>query len=572
MNRKGSQWRKAGNAPRAGQQASRRGAVSETTGAAERLLDRLILIGMLVFTFLACCYPLTDTDIWWHLRTGQLIWQRGEVPRTDWYTFTDAGRPWIDLHWGFQLFVTLLYSVGGVRLLVLAKALFLTLAVAVAWHAAGRRMPAWLKACCWLPPIINISGRGEVRPEFVSLAWLAVWLWVVMRLESRPRLVWVLPLVTVCWVNFHGLFALGLVVGAAYALDRAVRTLARSRCGLEPAPPGPTPRTLVWAGLLIAMACFANPYFARGAAFPLTLYQKFTVDQEFYAARVLEFVKPIDFVRQHGWRYVPLLSEIALWLATAGSFIWLAFARRWNVFRLTLFVLFSHLAWEAQRNTNVFSLVSGVLLCANIGDDLALRTTHGGLPAEFTSWRIWRWAGGVVVCGLILSVFTGDWARFMGEGKPLGLNEAEAWFAHGASRFAGRAGMPQRAYVAHFGQAAVYEFHNGPERKVFMDPRLEVMTQETFAAWEWIGKWIVAGDLQWQEVLRDEQGNLPAVVLDSRYSRDLIDGLYRTPGWRLVFADQAAALFLDDATAQRLELPAVSPDPLKYPPGMRPGK
>ena len=66
-----------------------------------------------MWLFLACCFPLTDTDLWWHLKTGQLILAEGRLPQVDWYTYTDFDKPWIDLHWGFQLLVTALYGRGA---------------------------------------------------------------------------------------------------------------------------------------------------------------------------------------------------------------------------------------------------------------------------------------------------------------------------------------------------------------------------------------------------------------------------------------------------------------------------
>ena len=36
----------------------------------------------------------TDIDFWWHLRTGQLIAESGQVPRADPFSFTAAGRTW----------------------------------------------------------------------------------------------------------------------------------------------------------------------------------------------------------------------------------------------------------------------------------------------------------------------------------------------------------------------------------------------------------------------------------------------------------------------------------------------
>ncbi|HEX7506648.1 MAG TPA: hypothetical protein VF550_07735 [Polyangia bacterium] len=46
--------------------------------------------------------------------TQQLILERGEVPRTDWFSYTNAGRQWIDLYWLFQVGLALLYRIGGV--------------------------------------------------------------------------------------------------------------------------------------------------------------------------------------------------------------------------------------------------------------------------------------------------------------------------------------------------------------------------------------------------------------------------------------------------------------------------
>src|SRR5690349_20348483 len=88
--------------------------------------DHVLLGIVLAWTFLALCFPLYDTDFWWHLRTGELIFARGEVPSVDMYTFMDSERPWIDLHWGFQLLIAGLYHLGGPTLVILVKAITIT--------------------------------------------------------------------------------------------------------------------------------------------------------------------------------------------------------------------------------------------------------------------------------------------------------------------------------------------------------------------------------------------------------------------------------------------------------------
>ncbi|MFO1022879.1 MAG: hypothetical protein U0903_19610, partial [Planctomycetales bacterium] len=76
---------------------------------------------LFALTFLMCIFPMRDTDFFWHIKTGELIWQKMTIPSHDWYTYMDADRPWIDLHWGFQLLMAALYGVGGANAAILLK-------------------------------------------------------------------------------------------------------------------------------------------------------------------------------------------------------------------------------------------------------------------------------------------------------------------------------------------------------------------------------------------------------------------------------------------------------------------
>src|SRR5215831_16285045 len=83
---------------------------------------RALLFALPAAAFLLGCHPLADFDIWWHLRAGQLILETGRVPRVDVFTYTNAGRPWIDLYWLYQVALALVFRAGGGSALVLLKA------------------------------------------------------------------------------------------------------------------------------------------------------------------------------------------------------------------------------------------------------------------------------------------------------------------------------------------------------------------------------------------------------------------------------------------------------------------
>ncbi len=531
----------------------------------ETIGDRVLFALVLLWSFLSMCFPLYDTDFWWHLKTGQWILEGNGIPFVDLYTFTDSDKPWIDLHWGFQVLIAILHRLGGVPLVTLVKSGIITAAVAVAWRAGGAHLPVWKKTVLWVLPIICIAGRGNERPEMLTQLFLAMWLWIARQTDWRPGLIWFLPLLQVVWVNCHALFVLGLVVGFCYAVDAVIRDLAKGRYGLEPRTAGPDLRTVGIVGVIVAVCCLINPYFEEGALFPLTLYRKFSVEKEFYSQNIGEFHPPIDFIRKFGFRNVYLLAEVGTWLLTFFSFAWLLITRRkWSLFRLMLFAGFSHLAWQASRNTNIFAFVSAFIACENFAD---ARSTSSHTTASRPIPSLINATTGmtVLMAGLCVAVVTGWWNEFAEKNKPFRLGEASNWFIHDAAKFAGQPGFPRRAFVANNGQAEVYVYHNAPECRVFMDARLEVCTQQTFELFNRVLGSMAVSDPTWQNLFRD--GELPVVILDSRTARASINGMLMTPGWRMVFADRSAAVFLPNERADRLRLPLADPTPLFDPDG-----
>src|SRR5436305_557499 len=107
------------------------------------LIDASLVLLFLGLTFLLAIFPLKDADFYWHLRTGDLIRKTGQIPRVDFYTFTRAGTPWIDLHWIFQLGISWLNEQGGVPALTLAKSAISCAAVLLLITARRRSWPIW---------------------------------------------------------------------------------------------------------------------------------------------------------------------------------------------------------------------------------------------------------------------------------------------------------------------------------------------------------------------------------------------------------------------------------------------
>jgi hypothetical protein len=259
------------------------------------------------------------------------------------------------------------------------------------------------------------------------------------------------------------------------------------------------------------------------------------------------------------FRNIYFTAELALWCLAAFSFVRLGLQKRWNVMRLLLFLGFSHLAWEATRNTNIFALVAAVVTCANLEEARQLR---GATSPGHRAFRF-NLAASAFYAVLSLCVVTGVWNLLGEKNKPFGFGEYPGWYIHSACLFAAQPKFPNHAFVMNNGQAGVYIYHNAPYRRVFMDARLEVCSRKTFELCDQIRNRMAAADGGWAlSIPRDDKDRLPVVILDTYQSNAEIKGMLQTPGWRLVYADPTAAVFLDESEAKKIPLPAVSAEPL----------
>lgn len=643
-----------------------------------RAFDRVLIGPLLCLAFLLACYKLIDTDIWWHLRGGEWILQRGRVPRLDPFTFGSADRVWVDLHWIFEVLVAVAYRVGKMPAVTL-----LTASVTCASVAAGlaaRRRPWCIAASvvCWLPALLMMSARLDPRPEIFSMLYLAAFFAALMRSSDSPRWMWFLPGVQLLWVNTQGLFVLGPIMIGFFLAGEALRDWRTGRVADR------RWRHFVGASLAVIAACFVNPYFAAGARLPLELFTKISDTGSPYKSYINEFYSPLEFGRRTDYQlvrqsvYFPTLYFLllvlaasfvvpVLWTATrdgvarsrdarrrarmASPDVWLAVMAAitciellgaatlpgsnlpgWLVavgtaagtimivlgmagglilaraswaagllaaaaglgmglamdylrstmfgvlpgplavpggmnllaaaiavavalalrhesdfFRTGIAAAFIYLSLQAVRNLNMFGLVAGILLSENINQWLARLSAEGTM--RWADIRV-KWIFRLSVLGVLTTslgiVPTDAFRRWTGDYRKFGLDESGLRFPHAAVEFAGGSELPDRALVYDIGLAALYVFHNAPEKKVFMDPRLEVPTLETFQTYVRIEQSLERQDDEWVEPLRRLGASL--IALDHNQHNASEATLLARSDWRCIYFDALAAVFVSDAS------------------------
>ena len=506
-----------------------------------KVADAVLVALFLALTFLLGVFPLNDTDFWWHLRTGDLIRQNGQVPRLDWYSFGAATHPWIDLHWGFQVGLSWLYQMGGIDATNVAKCVITTLSVAILLFAKRREWPIWVMILTWLPALLLLGGRMYVRPETVSLLYLAIDLAVLFRIGRYPRLAWILPVVQVLWVNTQGLFAFGPLVIMMALIDAALQRGAFSHERRT------WWRTVLAACLATGFACLLNPYGIHGALFPLKLID--TMSNPIFK-RIMELQPIFDFIDDVGFDSLPLQIHFLTLLLGALSFlvplVWRVLVRirdasvmaedivvskrktrkpkvkteSWTLspFRLMLYATFSYLSFRATRNSHQFAAVVGTVTAWNFGEwgaAIAERRLTRKPSAEKSSLALVpRLSVSALVALAIALVGGGQFYAWAKEGRLVGWGERPLWFAHDASKFAGSPGMPERFVVFHNGLAGLFEYYNSPDQKVFADARLEVMGSETYGEDLDLAKTIVNQQPNWSDRVEKLGPKAPGALLD----------------------------------------------------------
>ncbi len=568
----------------------------EAASGGLRLFDAVLVAFFLALVFLLGVFQLRDTaDFYWHLRTGDLIRKSGEIPRVDFYTYTREGQPWIDLHWLFQVGMSWIHERGGVPALTFAKCAITCAAMLLLITARKRTWPVWAMVLAWLPALLVLSGRMYIRPETMTLFYLACFLAVLIRWDRRPRLAWFLPFAQMAWVNSHGLFILGPIVLAFALIDAALRrgafSMVRRRWWT----------TVVPASAATAAACLVNPYGIRGALYPLELAS--TMGSPKFSATIAE-LKPIpDFIAESGWGVVPLQIQFAALALGALSFIvpiLSAAASRirgstpepideppakrskkgkepkgtrptrarkptapadapddgWriSVFRLLLFAAFSLLSFQATRNSHQFAAVVGAVTAWNFAEWAGTRRKRpvpdGGDAGHVAGVR----PRVVALLALILLTFavgSGGFYAWAGEGRRLGWGEEALMFPHAAVKMSGLPGSPDRCVTFHNGHAALYIHEYSPEapgepgKTVFTDPRLEVTGVELYSRYLELKNRLSSGDPAGMADL-ESQGR-PTVIADHEHNSEVGAGVLANSRWRCVWFDPIASVFVHDS-------------------------
>ncbi|HEY1659038.1 MAG TPA: hypothetical protein VGG14_11875 [Candidatus Sulfotelmatobacter sp.] len=181
-----------------------------------RVFQAILFLGL----FTLAVRNVDDPDVWWHLKTGEYIAAHKSVPRTDPFSSTRFGQPWVAHEWLTDLGLYELYRATGLAGPILLFAVMVTAALIVLYLRCGSA--AYVAGAITLLGAFATRPVWGVRPQIISLLMTSFWLLILERSEKNPELLWWTVPLTLLWVNLHAGFALGLAVYAVFILGALI--------------------------------------------------------------------------------------------------------------------------------------------------------------------------------------------------------------------------------------------------------------------------------------------------------------------------------------------------------------
>jgi hypothetical protein len=405
--------------------------------------DNALFVVLWVFVFLFPVTKIADFDLFFHLRLGEWLLEKG-IYRLDTFSYTAEGRPQYLLEWLSNGILYIAYKYMGYTGLGLLKASMFSCLVFLILKTLGV-LRANRTALCAALTIVTfayaVRFRLDLRPYYFTYICLAAFIYIfhLYRRDGDKRVLYLLPAVQLLWSNTHG----GMIIGPPLAtLFMATEALRKKKFA-----PWIIPALLsVWA------ASALNPHgpgpfkallsFAPGAGGELG---------ELGEWQGLD----MNLLWGYGLRYT-----LGFQILVLGAFVWLlreALKRRFDLFNI---ILFSGSLYYSIRHVRLMDLSSIILAPMFF---MALEDAMG---------RIKKYSSILNITACILMLYLLVFSVAGGGTYSFGFGKKEGIFPDGAIKFLDENNITGRQFNTI--TAGSYMLWASPGRKVFIDGRLIV--------------------------------------------------------------------------------------------------
>jgi hypothetical protein len=473
-----------------------------------------------------------DGDLGRHLTLGGYILDNFRIPQRDLFSHTLAGLPLTPHEWLSQVLFALANRLGGLNGVVMLSAILIAITFSLVFHQCASRSQSPS-----LSLVLSILAAGAAslhwlaRPHLFTLLLVVLWTGELERIRTgaTPRF-WIFPGLMLLWANLHGAFIAGFVLLGFYLAGELVEWSSK-KAGEESRTSSRSAvvesrgriRTLLLAGSASFLASLVNPAGPRLWETSLGFLRN-----RYLVGHTAEYLPP-DFQTPTAW---PFLLMIVLSILLLGS-------GRWRAGATPVLVL---AAWTAMglysiRNVPLYAVIGGPILAAAAGawlqSESALapwRRLDQRLDSVEASLRGHLWPAmaiflaALAFAGGIRLDFTAQGNRFDPDVFPVAAVdwlESQSLTGNGFNHF------PWGGYLL---------YRLWPEMRVFIDGQTDFYGESFTRQYEQV----IELREGWREVLGRYETSWVLVPPGSALGQ----ALSQEPGWREVYRDQTASIFI----------------------------
>jgi hypothetical protein len=460
-----------------------------------------------------------DPDFWWHIRIGQWMVENGRLPATDIFTYTAQSHVWTDHEYLTEVLMWLIYSKAGAIGIGLFFGL-ITYAGFYLIYRQVRRQPFVFVALGLALGAVAGAPIWGPRAQMITFALTCLELyWLQGYLSGRSRSLQFFPLVMALWANLHGGWVIGFVwLGVA---------LVAELIGWLWEPSNPAHRAHV-RFLAIITAASAVAVLATPHGFNLILYPFQTVASDAQQRLIVEWFSP-DF---HQIYLRPF--ELMVLLLIAGFAI-----RRPSLYEVLLSLAGLALALQSVRNLALFVAAATPVLVNSYSEYWKEITKARGWKPSLPTQPIFA----VITAVTLLVITLVTVVHIAGETSPNHQQTitATTYPVGAADWLAAHPDVGTRMYNQYgWGGYLAYRFYPQPNRRVFIFGEAALMGDRLLNDYQ---------DIQtlrsdWKALL--DKNGVDYIV----YNRGeaLANVLATEPGWKLVYQDSVAVIYVRAAT------------------------
>ncbi|MFH1454415.1 MAG: tetratricopeptide repeat protein [Armatimonadota bacterium] len=474
-------------------------------------------VAFLIIVIRQCFYYIFSGDIWWYLAVGKYILSAHRILKTEIFSFSAPGYPWIDQTWLAEVIFYCVYQINGFAALNVFKILIITAVFLVLFKVCLIRKASFFPAILAVLLAVLFARGNEffgVRSYLFTYILGALYLLFLYGYKSSKNKFWLFGAsgIMLLWVNSHGGFIYGFIFSGAFLIEEFINMLKNKKSDFT------VIGIFFTVNLLITLV---NPWG----------YQVWNVLQLLKSGAseftLMEWKKPQIF---GDWLkyFIYLCFVNILYLLNRGK----------KVSDFVILLALDYLFLLAIRNTPIFAMFTAPVLAVSI-NDLISRVKSVNLDRLK---RIEKPASAVIIIILIIYsffVFRGMNIHYLSQEMELFPKDGAAFLK--ANEFSSNIFNP-------YEWGGYLTFNLYPQYRVYIDGRFSCYPPEVYE--DYIS--ILRGEKNWQALLDKYNVNIIMLTnLRERITPVFESNISKSIDWKKVYRDELCAIFIKSSELKK---------------------